>query len=168
MANHSSHHNDITSVSWRLESLVFRLIVQQLFYVNNKETIKLLVLHEGDRSPATWWRHQIETFSALLAICAGNSPVTGEFPAQRPVMRSFDAFFDPRLIKRLSKQWWGWWFETPSFPYYGVITGSQNMSWMEKENHNEYIRCQLSRICLIKSQWLHRQLFVASFNCMGQ
>ena len=37
-----------------------------------------------------WWRHQIETFSALLALCAGNSPVTGEFPSQRPVTRSFD------------------------------------------------------------------------------
>ena len=37
----------------------------------------------------TWWRHKIETFSALLALCAGNSPVTGEFPAQRPVTRSF-------------------------------------------------------------------------------
>ena len=36
----------------------------------------------------TWWRHQIETFSALLALCAGNSPATGEFPAQRPVTRS--------------------------------------------------------------------------------
>ena len=33
------------------------------------------------------WRHQMEPFSALLAICAGNSPVTGEFPAQRPVTR---------------------------------------------------------------------------------
>ena len=40
----------------------------------------------------------METFSALLAICAGNSPVTGEFPAQRPVTRSFDVFFDLRLI----------------------------------------------------------------------
>ena len=30
----------------------------------------------------TWWRHQMETFSALLVICAGNSPVPGEFPAQ--------------------------------------------------------------------------------------
>ena len=39
--------------------------------------------------PSTWWRHQMETFSALLAICAGNSPVTGEFPAQRPVTQSF-------------------------------------------------------------------------------
>ena len=35
----------------------------------------------------------METFSALLAICEGNSPVTGEFPAQRPVTRSFDIFF---------------------------------------------------------------------------
>ena len=36
----------------------------------------------------------METFSASLAICAGNSPVTGEFPAQRPVKRSFDIFSD--------------------------------------------------------------------------
>ena len=63
---------------------------------------------------ASWWRHQMETFSALLAICAGNSPVSGEFPAQRPVTRSFDVFFDLRLNKRSSKQSWGWWFETPS------------------------------------------------------
>ena len=44
-----------------------------------------------------WSRHQMETFSALLAICAGNSPVSGEFPAQRPVTRSFDVFFDVRV-----------------------------------------------------------------------
>ena len=60
----------------------------------------------------SWWRHQMETFSALLAICAGNSPGTGEFPAQRPVTRSFHVFFD--LNKPLSKQSWGCWFETPS------------------------------------------------------
>ena len=65
---------------------------------------------------AAWWRHQMEAFSALLAICAGNSPVSGEFPTQRPVTRSFDVFFDLRLNKRLSKQWWSWWFETPSPP----------------------------------------------------
>ena len=56
----------------------------------------------------------METFSALLALCAGNLPVTGEFPAQRPVTRSFDVFFNLRLNKRLNKQSWGWWFETPS------------------------------------------------------
>ena len=64
----------------------------------------------------TWWRHQMETFTALLAICAGNSSVLGEFPTQRPVTRSFDVFFDLRLNKQLSKQWWGWWFETLSHP----------------------------------------------------
>ena len=45
----------------------------------------------------------METFSALLAIFAGNPPVTGEFLGQRPVMRNFDVFFDLRLNKRLSK-----------------------------------------------------------------
>ena len=45
----------------------------------------------------SWWRHQMEAFSALLAFCAGNSSVTGEFPAQSPVTRSFGVFFDLRL-----------------------------------------------------------------------
>ena len=63
---------------------------------------------------SSWWRHQMETFSALLAICAGNSPVPGEFPTQSPVTRSFDVYFDLRPNKRLSKQSWGWWFETLS------------------------------------------------------
>ena len=61
-------------------------------------------------------RHQMETFSALLALCAGNSPVIGEFPAQRPVTRSFDVFFVLSLNKRLSKQPWDYWFETTSLP----------------------------------------------------
>ena len=43
----------------------------------------------------------MEAFSALLAICAGNSPIPGEFPAQRPVTRSFHVFFDLRLNKPL-------------------------------------------------------------------
>ena len=43
---------------------------------------------------APWWRLQMVTFSALLALCVGNSPVSGEFPSQRPVTRSFDVFFD--------------------------------------------------------------------------
>ena len=65
----------------------------------------------------------METFSALLAICPWNSPVTGEFHAQRPVTRSFDGFFDLRLTKRLSKQWWGWWFERHR-AHYGVTVMS--------------------------------------------
>ena len=47
----------------------------------------------------------------------------GEFPTQRPVTRSFDVFFDLRLNKRLSKQLWGWWFETPSWSLWHQCNG---------------------------------------------
>ena len=56
----------------------------------------------------------METFSALLTLCAGNSPVTGELPSQRSVTQSFDVFFDLRPNKQLSKQSRHRWFETPS------------------------------------------------------
>ena len=62
----------------------------------------------------SWRRQGMETCSALQAFCAGNSPVTGEFPSQRPVTQSFDVFFDLRLTKRLSKKSRRRWFETPS------------------------------------------------------
>ena len=67
------------------------------------------------RSPvdSPWWRHQTETFSSLLALCAGNSLVTDEFPSQRPVTRSFDVVFDLRR-KWLCKQSRSRWFERPS------------------------------------------------------
>ena len=67
-----------------------------------------------DDKRLSWWRHQMETFSALLAYCAGNSPVTGEFPGQRPVTWTYDVFFDSRLHQHLSKQWRHRRFETPS------------------------------------------------------
>ena len=108
----------------------------------------------------SWWRHQMETFSALLALCAGNSPVIGEFPSQRPVTRSFDILFDLRLNKRLSKQLWGWWFGTPSrslwrhgnvrrksqyeymYIYILVIVMSKNNPWKQYmyKQFREYIR----------------------------
>ena len=78
------------------------------------------------------------TFSALLALCAGNSPVTGEFPTQRPVTRSFGVFFDLHLNKRLSKQWWGWWFETPSHSLWrhrnDVTATSHHFTWWMAPN----------------------------------
>ena len=48
------------------------------------------------------WRHQMDAFAMLSTVCSGNSLVTGEFPAQRPVTRSFDVYFDLRLNKQLS------------------------------------------------------------------
>ena len=55
----------------------------------------------------------METFSALLALCEGNSPVTDGFPSQKPVTPSFEIFIDLRLSKRLSKQSKCRWFEMP-------------------------------------------------------
>ena len=88
----------------------------------------------------TWWRHQMETFSALLAICAGNSPVTGEFPAQRPVTRNFDVFFNLRLNKRLRKQSWGWWFEMPSRPLWRHCNDhiAYSVAFVKEEN-DDYV-----------------------------
>ena len=96
-------------------------------------------------NPASWWRHQMETFSALLALCEGNSPVTGEFPTQRPVTRSFDVFFDLRLNKRLSKQSWGWRFETPS-----------RSLW---RNCNDYCQLDIESVwlCVLNIIWITRQ-----------
>ena len=71
---------------------------------------------------------QLEAFSALLALCAGNSPVAGEFPAQRPVTRSFDVFFDLRLNERLSKHSWGWWSETPPRSLWRQCNGDRKCS----------------------------------------
>ena len=61
-----------------------------------------------------WWRYQMEAFFRVA------SPVCEEFtdhrwiPHTKASARSFDILFDLSLIKRLSKQSWGWWFETPS------------------------------------------------------
>ena len=74
------------------------------------------------------WRHQMETFSALLALCAGNSPVSGEFPTQKPVTQSFDVFSDFRLIKRLSNHSRSWWFETISRPLWRQCNVNMHVS----------------------------------------
>ena len=66
-------------------------------------------------------------FSASLVLCAGNSPVTSEFPSQRPMTWSFLVFFYLRLNKRLSKQSRRRWFEKPSRSLWRHCNG-----WPEK------------------------------------
>ena len=92
--------------------------------------IRILFIHPWHLE--RWWRHQMETFSASLAICAVNSLVTSEFTAQRPMTRSFDVFFDLHLYKRLSKQSWGWWFETPSRPLWCHSNESCDFWWTQR------------------------------------
>ena len=100
---------------------IYMIIILSIYNFNNPPYMITI-------GPCPWWRHQMETFSALLALCAGNSPVPGEFPAQTPVTRSFGAFFDLRLIKRLSKHSRGWWFETLSRHYDVIVMNVHNAS----------------------------------------
>ena len=74
--------------------------------VNWAHTTVLMALHDD----VIKWKH----FPCNWPFVRGISPVTGEFPAQRPVTRSFDVSLICALNKRLSKQSLGWWFETPS------------------------------------------------------
>ena len=86
--------NWATTQGCHLNSLILGVVIIHAFFIARVGTELL----------PDWWCHQMETFSALLSLCTGNSPVTGEFPIQRPVTRSFGVFFDMRLNKRLSKQ----------------------------------------------------------------
>ena len=127
--NRTPYCSTVTWLSWCLKTTATPLFLQQLVHANNRENIVsshcwtfVMGVSTNDQwiplagriGASAWWRHQMETFSALLAICAGNSPVPGELPTQRPVTRSFDVYFDLRPNKWLSKQSWGWWFETLS------------------------------------------------------
>ena len=116
----------------------------------------------GQNCVWTWWRHQMETFSALHALCAGNSPVNGEFLVQRPVTRSFGVFFDLRLNKRSSKQSWGWWLDAIA----PIMTSLMiNANPASKLSHNRscegnprpVMRCfDVSLNMLLNKQWISR------------
>ena len=110
-----------------------------------------------------WWRHQMETFSAPLAICARNSSATGEFPSQMPVTQSFDVFLDLRPNKRLSKLPW---FETPS----GSV-------WRQRNDQFFLLICfSPHELMLVKALSTHRgwekmaaisqAIFSSLFSCM--
>ena len=79
----------------------------------------------NDRQNTARYHNTFESLTMMTSSNGNISRVTGplcgeftgpgEFPTQRPVTRSFVVFFDLRLNKPLSKQPWGWWFETPSW-----------------------------------------------------
>ena len=93
----------------------------------------------------------------LLAICAENSPVPGEFPTQRPVTRSFDVFFDLCLNKRLRKQSRGWWFETLSCPLWRhryVNIGSLVLAKITRNLDRSLVLAKITRNFDPDRQWL--------------
>ena len=70
--------------------------------------------HELKKLKLTMMTSSNGNISTLLVFLWAIHRSSVQFPAQSPVTRSFDIFFDLRLNKGMSKQWWGWWFETPS------------------------------------------------------
>ena len=80
----------------------------------------------------------MEAFSAFLVFFVANSPVTCEFPSQRPVMQSFDVFLDLGLNKQLSKQSWGWWFEMPLRSLWRHCN-DKGLNYKVINNHNFYM-----------------------------
>ena len=128
-------------VTWKMLPFDDVIMMFKLSYLYHlKVTHHCSYLHQRRRLwfYLSWWRHEMETFSALLAIYAGNSPVPSEFPAQRPVTRSLHVFFDLCRNKRLSKQSQGWWFETPSRPLWrhrNVLGSSMGVLWYSPETN---------------------------------
>ena len=81
-----------------------------------KNKVKCTYINEGNKDAFPWLMMTSSNgniFRVTGPLC-GEFTGPGEFPTQRSVTRSFDVFFDLRLNKRLSKQPWGWWSETPS------------------------------------------------------
>ena len=109
-------YNVMRNFSALLATCEMKLLLQQLHHTDDQiysalctvllciSTINSSNSRQILRYIWSWWCHQMETFSTLLALCEGNTPLTGGFPSQRPVTQSFDVFFDLHLNKRLCKQ----------------------------------------------------------------
>ena len=108
----------------------------------------------------------METFSEFLALCVGTSTVTGEFPSQRPVTRNFEVFFDLGVNKRLSKQSWGWWFETPSLPLWrhsnDYLKTSHVVVFDPLCTHKDFLSTYRDSHCYDKTTWQHCYLHLKS------
>ena len=81
--------------------------LSRCYTVRYLHTHWIIKTHSISRASSPRWRHQMETLSALLAHCAGNSPVTDDFPTQRPVTQSFDVFFHLRVNLRRQRAHYG-------------------------------------------------------------
>ena len=80
------------SQGWNLDKIISNFSITIKNFLNSSY-ICWLPYYCVPQHSILWWLHQMEKFYTLLAICLGNSPVTGEFPTQWPVMRSFGVFF---------------------------------------------------------------------------
>ena len=106
----SLHEGD----AWYHFVVIFTCLLLILYFICNSMAINLIWIELKLNAVLSWLYSTANTFCKFLnhddvirwlfVLCVGNSPVTGEFPAQRLVTPSFDVFLDLRLNKRLSKQ----------------------------------------------------------------
>ena len=108
-------HQAITwsNVDFSLSSDVLRLSPESNFTANPHPPI---LYNEFESSSFNMMTSSNGNIFRVTGPLCGEFTGAGEFPAQRPVTRSFGDFFDLRPNKLLSKHWWGWWFETLSHP----------------------------------------------------
>ena len=123
--------NKLTHWGWHKMSAISQTTFKHVFLENFRISFKKIIeicCHAQLRTCQHWFRPLLEPkwwhgmitslngniFCVSGHLCAGNFPITGKFPLQRPGTRGFDIFFDLRLNKRLSKQSRPLWFETPS------------------------------------------------------
>ena len=78
------------------------------------------------------------TIFCVIGPLCGEIPGPGEFHAQRAATRSFHVFFDLRLNKRLSKQPWGWWFQTPPWSLWCKCNGNGRPFPAADTNRGQY------------------------------
>ena len=80
-------------------------------------------------------------------------------PRRIPRTKAFDVFFDLRLNKRLSKQWQGWCFETPSCPLWRHC----NVNTVKKWNN-----LSMPKLQRCKSKQKHNENDVTTFPNWGE
>ena len=93
----------------------------------------------------------METFSALLAICAGNSPVPGEFPAQRPVTRS--------LIFSLICVWINGWVNNREAGDLRRYRAHYDVNVMESVISEHMLPIKFTSTCEIALRWMPQNTF---------
>ena len=105
---HRTSNVESVSISWRYHIYIIYIIIhynKRLHLTSHQLCVQLCLQSMMTSSNGNIFR--------VTGPLCGEFTGPGEFPTQRPVTRNVDVFFDLRLNKRLSKQPWGWWFETP-------------------------------------------------------
>ena len=150
-------------------SVLYIHICIQIFVISvNIVSVTIHTIYNGQFTNPMMTSSSGNIFRVTGPLC-GEFTGPGEFPTQRPVTRSFDVFFDLRLNKRLSKQPWGWWFETPSWSLWRHCNGLStawllrvkfiNRIFTDPSNYTNSMSCCVSDIYFLIGR-LHSKYIV--------